>query len=100
MIDIICAVIAAWAALACAVITSTNSKRHKKAEARAELRSRENRLMLDMIYANSQLTIGTALAIKKGRANGELDAGLEAVRNCDEKYQDFLQEIAIHHLTK
>ena len=100
MIDIVCAAIAAWAALACAIITSTNARRHKKAEMRAELRSRESRLMLDMIYANSQLTIGTALAIKKGYSNGELDAGLDAVRNCDEKYQEFLQEIAITHLTK
>lgn len=100
VIDVLCALIAAASAVLCAVVSTKNSARNKKMEHRAELRSKENRLMLDMIHANTQLTIGTAMAIKNGRANGEMTAGLEAVKNSDEKYQAFLEEIAIEHLTK
>ncbi len=100
MIDIISASIAAVAAMVCALISASSSRRHKRQEARAELRAKESRLMLDMISANIKLSTGTALAIKRGRANGELEEGLCAVRSCDEKYQQFLEEIAINHLTK
>ena len=100
MIQIICAMIAAVAGILSAVVTTRNTRHNKDMEKLSELRSVESRLMLDMIHANMKLSVGTAMAIKNGRANGELSDGLEAVRECDEKYSEFLQEIAITQLTK
>ena len=56
--------------------------------------------MMDMIHANMQLSIGTAMAIKNGKANGEMKEGLEAVSECDRKYSDFLQEVTSSELSK
>ena len=53
--DIICAFIAAVAAVISAVVTAKNNSRHRQSEKRAELRSLENRLMMDMIHANNKL---------------------------------------------
>ena len=100
MIQIICALIAASAAVVSAVVTTRSTRHNKDMEKRAELRSVESRLMLDMIHANMKLSVGTAVAIKNGRANGELTDGLEAVKRCEGKYNEFLQGIAINHLTK
>lgn len=100
LIEVVCAAIAAFAAIMSALVSTKNNAHNKKAEKRAEMRCRENRLMLDMIHANMKLSIGTALAIKNGKANGELSSALEAVSVCDEKYDEFLREIAIAHLTK
>lgn len=98
--NVLCAFIAAVAAIISAVVSTTNTIRHKEAEKRAELRSREGRLMMDMIHANMQLSIGTAMAIKNGKANGEMKEGLEAVSECDRKYSDFLQEVTSSELSK
>jgi len=100
MTEIICAAISAVAAISCAVVSAKHTKNQKREEKRAELRAAENRLMLDMINANSKLAIGTAMAIKNGIANGELEKGLQAIKSCDEKYEKFIQEIAIEHLTR
>lgn len=100
MTDIICAAISALAALSCTFVSVRSSKNQKRADKRAELRASESRLMLDMINANSKLTIGTAVAIKNGKSNGEIEKGLQAVKECEDKYEKFLQEIAIQHLTK
>ena len=100
MIQIICALIAASAAVVSAVVTTRHTRTNKEIEKSSELRSVESRLMLNMVYANMKLSVGTAVAIKNGKANGELTDGLEAVKRCEEKYSEFLQGIAINHLTK
>lgn len=100
MTDIICAAISAVAAISCTIFSLRTTRSQKRADHRAELRASESRLMLDMINANSKLTIGTAVAIKNGKANGEIEKGLQAVKDCEDKYEKFLQEIAIQHLTK
>ena len=100
MTEIACAFIAALSAVITAAVTTKNGSARKKQERRAEQRSRESRLMLDMIYAGMQLSIGTARAIKNGKSNGEMAAGLEAVNKCSERYSQFIEEIAFDHLIK
>lgn len=105
LIDVICAVVAALAAIACAYIAAKNAEAEKKrkkydekADARAKERAREARLQLAMIAANSELTVGVAVALQQGHTNGEVEAGLEAVRNANQEYRKFLEEIAIDHM--
>lgn len=107
MTEIICGIVAAAATVICAVIGARSKKRddaiaeqNSKAEARAEQRAKEGRLQLAMISANTKLTVGVAMALKHGHANGEVEDGLKAVEEANNAYTKFLEEIAIDHLTK
>lgn len=71
-----------------------------RVEARAAQRAKEGRLQLEMLHANSKLTVGVAMALKRGHCNGEVEAGLEAIKNADQAYAAFLEGIAVDHLTK
>lgn len=105
MVDVICAVVAALAAIACAYIAAKNAETEKKrkkfdekADARAKERAREARLQLQMINANSELTKEIALALKAGRANGNVEEGLQEVCKAQEAYQHFLEDFAMDKL--
>lgn len=107
MVEVICAFIAAVATIICAWIAKCNADTEKKrnaSEKRSEElnaeRAKEARLQMDMIAANSKLTVGVAMALKHGHANGEVEEGLAAVKTANEKYSDFLREIAINHMNK
>lgn len=105
LINILCAVIAAAATIICALIAANHSKSEKqrqesaiKEEARSRQRAKEGRLQLAMIAANSELTVGVAIALKKGQCNGEVEAGLRAVQEANRKYKDFLETVAMEHI--
>ena len=105
LIEVMCAFMAAAATVLCAVIAANGSKAEKeraerdlRTEERAKQRAREGRLQLAMIAANSELTIGVAMALKKGYANGEVEKGLEAVREANKEYTRFLEGVAIDHM--
>lgn len=107
MTEILCAAIAAAATIICACLAAQSSKRDKltaaqqqREEDRAAQRAKEGRLQLAMISANSQLTIGLAMAMKHGHCNGEVEAGLKAVKAAEAEYVKFLEGIGIDHLTR
>lgn len=107
MAEIICAFVTAVATVICAWIASVTNKQTKEQkkradedEARAAQRAKEARLQLQMISANSQLTVGVAMALKNGHCNGEVEAGLEAVRDANTAYDKFLQEVALDHMNE
>lgn len=96
--DIVCAAITAVSAVLCAVVSAKITRAGKDAQNQAELRNRETRLLLDMMHAATQLSVGTAMAIKNGKCNGEMAAGLAAVKECNEKYNSFMEEVALKHM--
>ena len=105
IIDILCVLISSAATITCAVIAYRAEVHAKSAqddrdrmEQRANSRIRESMLSLKLLNANCALTIGTALAIKRGRANGELEDGLVKVQEAQEEYEDFLKTIALTDL--
>lgn len=98
MTEIICAAIAAAATIICAVIAAGQKKQGKKAEALAAQRSKEGRLQLKMLDANSKLTVGVAMALKSGHANGEVEAGLQAVTAAQKEYTEFLEGVALDQI--
>ena len=53
-----------------------------------------------MINANCQLTVGVAMALKRGKCNGEVEQGLAAIENATKEYEQFLEGIAIEHITR
>lgn len=100
MIEIICAVIAASATIICAYTAHSNEVRGKREDAMAERRAKEGRLQLAMISANNELSIGTAIAVRSGHANGEMEKGLAAVEKAQKEYRRFLEESALNEIRK
>ena len=105
VIEVICVLISSAATIACAIIAykaeiHAKEAREERAEAErcAARRVRESMLSLKLMNANCALTIGTALAIKRGRANGELEDGLKKVQEAQDEYEDFLKTIALEDL--
>ena len=108
MIDpsVYCAAISAASAIACAIIGARRARRDReekaqreRVEARAAQRAKEGRLQLAMIHAVGKLTVGVAMALKRGHCNGEVEDGLEAVQKADTEYAAFLESVAVEHLT-
>ena len=103
MINIICALIAAAATIICAVVAAQGNRllrAREKEEGLAKERTEEARLQLEMIAANSELTVGVALALKEGHTNGAVEKGLEAVRCANDKYTKFLEHVAINAINR
>lgn len=107
MVEIICAFVAAASTVLCAWIASVTNrqtkeqkKRDDESEARSAQRAKEARLQLQMINANSQLTVGVAMALKNGHCNGEVEAGLAAVQEANTAYSKFLEEVALDHMNE
>lgn len=102
-------IISAAATIVVAIITGVISykiaKLNKKmteekeeSDKRAEQRKKEALLQMHMTQANSQLTIGIAMALKHGKCNGEVESGLKAVNEANAEYENFLKEIALDDL--
>lgn len=107
----IASIIAAAASIVVAIITGIYTVKvnkiktetqafNEKSEQRAEQRKQESMLLLRLTQANTKLTVGVAMALKHGHANGEIEDGLQAVEDAEQAYQDFLNQIAMNHLTK
>lgn len=70
-------------------IQRAQKKRDEKEEHRAAARKLETRLMLDMQMATAKLAFATAMAIKRGTANGEVEDGIVAYKKALEEFQEF-----------
>lgn len=105
MVEIITALISGLTSIivACVGISiKKQNERHQEdaqeAAAHAKRRAEEGKLQLQMINANTQLTIGVAMALKHGHCNGEVEEGLRAVKQAQTDYNNFLKGIAIENL--
>ncbi len=100
MTEVLCTAITAAATVLCAYIAHKTGQREKREDERAEQRAKEGRLQLKMSEANNKLTIGVAMALKTGHANGEIEAGLKAVEDAQNDYRLFLEGLALDELKK
>lgn len=75
-------------------------QRHRDAQMdqRAAARKQETLLALDLQMATAKLSFATAMAIKRGRPNGEIEEGVDAFESAKKRYLDFLNEQAASHL--
>ena len=71
-----------------------NEQERRRIDERAEQRKKESLLTMRLINADTQLTLGVAMAMKHGHANGEIEEGLEAVKTAQKEYQEFNEELA------
>ena len=105
MIEIVCGLITSCSTIICAMIAYRSEKNakiseqeRKKQEDRAQRRVTESMLSLKLMNANCELTVGTALAVKRGYANGELESGLQKVKEAQHEYEQFLQSVAVEDM--
>lgn len=98
MTEVICTGITAAATIICAIFAAQHKSLSEISEERAEQRAKEARLQLKMSAANNKLTIGVAMALKNGHANGEVEEGLKAVEAAQLEYRQFLEELALDNI--
>lgn len=96
VISIICAALAAFAAIMVAVIETKNSKQRKQTEERAKVREKESRLSMQMMSATIDLGYVTSLAVTGGHTNGNVEAAQKKAKAAQKEYEDFLRETAAH----
>ena len=61
-----------------------------------EKRQTESLLALEMITASADLSYATAVAVKRGYANGEVEVGVDAYLKAKENYRLFMTAQAVN----
>ena len=118
MTEIICAAMTAVSAIIVAIIGAKikqNNDEHRRLadeqekrveeneariERRAEIRKRESLLSLRMMNATLQLAIVNANALTGGHNNGNVERARLAAEEAAEEYQEFMQEMTAHQVSK
>lgn len=92
MQDVITALISATSMILVAFIQASNKKHAKEQERVNNLRGKESKLSMDMMYACCVLSRGTATALKNNHFNSEVERGIELVDKATDGYNKFLRE--------
>jgi len=66
---------------------------------RARARKEECLLALELQMSTAKMSYATAIALKRGHANGEVEEAIEAYEPAKKKYFDFMNKQATEHLT-
>lgn len=91
--SILVAVIGGIAAVSQVKIKKKADEENEAAKKRADQRAKESLLLMELVNADTKLTIGVAMALKNGHANGEIEEGLKAVNQANDAYESFHREI-------
>ena len=83
-----------------AVFNSRQKKRETEQDEITNARARESLLHLNLQMATAKLSYATAMALKRGKANGEVEEGVEAYENAKREYYNFLNQQAAEHLNQ
>lgn len=90
------------ASILCAVLVFCFQRRQNRRDAamdkRAAARQTESLLGLEMQAATGQLAAATAVAVKRGYANGEMEGAFAAYNAANTKYEKFIREQAVEHI--
>ena len=73
-------------------VQRSQKKRDKIADERAKAREKETYVMLELELAAAQLSYATAMAIKRGTPNGEIEEGIEQYQKALKGFRDFERE--------
>ncbi len=75
-------------------------KRDENLKRQNQARQKENLLSLELNMANAHLSHAVAIAVKNGKANGEIQQAITAYDKAKKEYFDFINEQANEHLFK
>lgn len=68
------------------------SRINKRREDDEKDKRKEAKLNLDLTFASAQLAYASAMALKRGRPNGEVEEGIKAYNKAMETYRNFERE--------
>lgn len=101
------AVIAGSAAVLVAIIEAAAAwdrrqvrRERERTERRAARRAEESRLSMDLMAANCALALVTAKKLAGMHTNGDVEEAMEAAKEAQEQYTDFLQRQAANQVAK
>ena len=100
MVEITCALIAGAAAVLAALAERRSRISAKRAESRSQRREKENRLAMELMYANCSLSLTTAKKLAGMHTNGDVEEAMEAARSAQESYIDFVRDEVARNFSK
>ena len=74
------------------------NKSDKQKEKHEQARKTESLLQMELIMASAKLSYACAVALKRGKANGEVEEGVQAYEEAKGKYYKFLNKQAKEYL--
>lgn len=81
-------------------INKKGDERHAEAEKRHDERVKAERLSMEMQLATADLSYASAMALKRGKANGEVEAGIASYEKAKKDYFDFINKKYLEDITK
>lgn len=91
IISVICSTIGVGGIISGAISRRLTRSEQEAAE-KEKTRQKETVLMLKGIKAAGDLSLATAVALKRGYANGEVEKGIESFEAFDKEFEQFLIE--------
>lgn len=78
------------------IFSKSQDRREEANKECLERRKTESLLSLEMITASADLSYATAVAVKRGYANGEVEVGVDAYLKAKEDYRLFMTAQAVN----
>ena len=79
---------------------SKAKKRNEEIDKRSNAREKEGMLAMKLEMVTGKLAFGCAVALEKGRANGEIKEAKEDFEKVKKEYLDFLNEEAFENINR
>ena len=83
-----------------AVIETGNRRDRKRMDARAARRAEESRLSMEMMSANSKLSLVTAKKVMGQQTNGDVEDAMQTALRAQREYKDFKTRLAAGQVAK
>ena len=98
--ELICTLITAAAAILVAIIERRNRIHTKRMDERAEIRAKESRLAMDLMYANCALSLTTAKKLANMHTNGDVEDAMNAAKKAQDDYISFIRNEAAKNISE
>ncbi|MDL2257597.1 hypothetical protein LJC42_00360 [Eubacteriales bacterium OttesenSCG-928-K08] len=96
--EIIAVIVSISSAMVIFALQRHQNRRDKATDERAAARQKESMLMLSMMMANNKMSYATAIAVKGGKINGEMDEAMEEHLATKKAYYAFINDYAMTQL--
>ena len=80
-------------AVVMAIWNAREKKRYEEARERESQRLKSESLRISLLLAAAKLSYATAMAIKRGHANGEVEVGVDAYKKAMRDFKEFEREL-------
>ncbi|HPE95548.1 MAG TPA: hypothetical protein PLT66_05730 [Bacillota bacterium] len=93
---------ALFSAVVCPIAVFFIEQKYSRSEklhlSNIEEQKREALLTMKLTRAGNELSYAIAIALKRGKANGEVERAIASYNEAEAEYSDYLRENAVEHL--